>query len=50
MVLLKDHFGCKKNIKCHPFKKLGGSQGIDLVPNKKNLNKGKIKWIIKMFL
>ena len=27
---------------CHPFKILGGGSGLDLVPNKKDLNKEKL--------
>ena len=46
---LKEH-GVFKGLKlmvirifsCHPFKILGGGSGLDLVPNKKNLNKEKI--------
>ena len=36
-------FGIKRIIKCHPFKKLGGSQGLDVVPiskGKKEINNG----------
>ena len=29
----------KRILKCHPFKLLGGSSGLDLVPKKKNLGK-----------
>ncbi len=29
-------FGVKRIFKCHPFKKLGGSQGLDFVPIPKN--------------
>jgi len=28
--------GIKRIIKCHPFKKLGGSQGLDFVPIRKD--------------
>ena len=28
--------GVKRIFKCHPFKKLGGSQGVDFVPSRKN--------------
>ena len=28
--------GVKRILKCHPFKKLGGSQGVDFVPIPKN--------------
>ncbi len=31
--------GMKRILRCHPFKILGGGSGLDLVPNKKNLNK-----------
>ena len=31
--------GVKRILKCHPFKKLGGSQGIDFVPIEKNNNR-----------
>ena len=34
--------GIKRIFSCHPFKILGGGSGLDLVPNKKNLNKEKI--------
>ncbi len=29
-------FGIKRILRCHPFKKLGGSSGIDFVPESKN--------------
>ena len=35
--------GVKRILKCHPFKKLGGSQGLDFVPipkDKKESNNG----------
>ena len=35
--------GVKRILKCHPFKKLGGSHGLDFVPvpkNKKESNDG----------
>ena len=35
--------GVKRIFKCHPFKKLGGSHGLDFVPipkNKKENNNG----------
>ena len=35
--------GIKRILKCHPFKKLGGSQGLDFVPiikDKKEINNG----------
>ena len=39
--------GVKRILKCHPFKKLGGSQGVDFVPIPKNANKQeKLKKII----
>ena len=28
--------GVKRILKCHPFKKLGGSQGLDFVPTPKD--------------
>jgi len=31
--------GIKRILKCHPFKKLGGSQGVDFVPIPKNANR-----------
>ena len=31
--------GIKRILKCHPFKKLGGSHGLDLVPISKNANR-----------
>ena len=33
--------GTKRVFKCHPFKKLGGNQGIDFVPIEKNTNRQK---------
>ena len=37
-------FGIKRIFKCHPFKRLGGDQGLDLVPVPNNLAKvNKIK-------
>ena len=33
--------GIKRVISCHPFKILGGGSGLDLMPNKKKLNKEK---------
>ena len=33
--------GIKRILKCHPFEKLGGSQGIDFVPIENNANKQK---------
>ena len=35
--------GVKRILKCHPFKKLGGSHGLDFVPapvDKKEINNG----------
>ena len=34
--------GIKRIVSCHPFKFLGGRSGLDLVPNKKDLNKEKL--------
>ena len=31
--------GIKRIFKCHPFKKLGGGQGVDFVPIPKNTNR-----------
>ncbi len=31
--------GIKRILSCHPFKKLGGGSGLDLVPNKKKFKK-----------
>ena len=31
--------GIKRVFKCHPFEKLGGSQGIDFVPIEKNASR-----------
>ena len=31
--------GVKRILKCHPFKKFGGSQGVDFVPIPKNTNR-----------
>ena len=31
--------GIKRILKCHPFKKLGGGQGLDFVPIPKNTNR-----------
>ena len=31
--------GLKRILKCHPFKKLGGGQGVDFVPIPKNANR-----------
>ena len=38
--------GVKRTLKCHPFKILGGSQGVDLVPIPKNANRQERKKII----
>ena len=41
------NLGIKRIIKCHPFKKLGGSQGVDFVQIPKNLSrKDKLKKIV----
>ena len=34
--------GIKRMLTCHPLKILGGGEGLDLVPNKKDLNKEKL--------
>ena len=34
--------GIKRIFSCHPFKILGGGDGLDLVPNKKDLTKEKL--------
>ena len=34
--------GVKRLLSCHPFKILGGGSGLDLVPNKKVINKEKL--------
>jgi len=34
--------GIKRIFSCHPFKILGGGQGLDVVPNKKGLTKEKL--------
>ncbi len=34
--------GIKRIVSCHPFKLFGGGQGLDLVPNKKDLDKEKL--------
>ena len=31
--------GIKRILRCHPFNKLGGSQGVDFVPIPKNANR-----------
>ena len=33
-------FGFKRILKCHPFKVLGGSSGLDFVPKKKERKNG----------
>ena len=38
--------GIKRLIKCHPFKKLGGSHGVDFIPIPKNTSREKRKKII----
>ena len=41
--LLKGSFlGIKRIFSCHPFKILGGGDGLDVVPNKKDLTKEKL--------
>ncbi len=34
------YYGLKRITKCHPFKFLGGSYGLDLVPKKRNVKNG----------
>ena len=34
--------GIKRIFSCHPFKKLGGGHGLDLVKNKRDLTKEKL--------
>ena len=34
--------GVKRIFSCHPFKILGGGDGLDVVPNKKDLTKEKL--------
>ena len=34
--------GIKRILSCHPFKILGGGDGLDVVPNKKDLTKEKL--------
>ena len=36
------YLGYKRILSCHPFKFLGGGDGLDLVPNKKDLTKEKL--------
>ena len=38
-LLIGVQLGVKRILKCHPFKKLGGSQGVDFVPIPKNANR-----------
>ena len=35
--------GIKRIFSCHPFKFFGGGDGLDFIPDKKDLNKGKDK-------
>ena len=35
------YFGIKRILSCHPIKILGGNSGLDFVPKKKILTKGK---------
>ena len=42
--------GLKRISKCHPFKKLGGGQGLDFVPIPKNSNRQeRLKKIVEGF-
>ena len=36
------YLGFKRILSCHPIKILGGGSGLDLVPNKKSLDKEKL--------
>ncbi|MDC0472890.1 membrane protein insertion efficiency factor YidD [Pelagibacteraceae bacterium] len=36
------YIGIKRILSCHPLKILGGGSGLDLVPNKKVLLRGKL--------
>ena len=38
-LLIGIQLGVKRILKCHPFKKLGGSQGVDFVPIPKSTNR-----------
>ena len=38
-LLIGVQLGVKRILKCHPFKKLGGSQGVDFVLIPKNANR-----------
>ena len=41
------YLGIKRISKCHPFKKLGGSQGLDFIPIPKNTSrKERLKIIV----
>ena len=40
-IIKGSHFGFKRMLRCHPVKLIGGNSGLDFVPNKKNLLKGK---------
>tara|TARA_Y100000768_G_C23799002_1_gene596214 strand:+ start:108 stop:371 length:264 start_codon:yes stop_codon:yes gene_type:complete len=35
------YLGVIRILRCHPFKNFGGGEGIDFVPNKKIIKKGK---------
>ncbi|MDB9784439.1 membrane protein insertion efficiency factor YidD [Pelagibacteraceae bacterium] len=39
-IIYGSYLGFKRILRCHPIKLLGGSSGLDLVPNKKNSTKG----------
>ena len=40
--------GTKRILKCHPFKKLGGSHGVDFVPIPKNTSRQeRVKMIVE---
>ncbi len=35
------YLGIKRILSCHPFKYFGGGSGLDVVPNKEKISKGK---------
>ena len=40
-IIKGSYLGFKRILRCHPVKLIGGNSGLDFVPNKKNLLKGK---------